>query len=94
MSGLLLVPLWKGAKFWTFAFRDGIHLNGLFSKMLIVRMRTYAWEISRKDRVGGRELQFLVFVINTVCWSADLESLPGEGRCFRKLFGKPCKSCG
>jgi hypothetical protein len=26
MSGLLLIPLWRSAKFWTFAFPDGRHL--------------------------------------------------------------------
>jgi hypothetical protein len=92
MSRVLLVPLWKGAKFWTFAFRDGVHLIGIFSEMHLVRMTTVAWEISPRDRIGGKELQFLVLVFreerNTL---QDLESEPGKGRCFRVLFGKECK---
>jgi hypothetical protein len=27
MTGILIIPLWKNAKFWTFTFRDGTHLN-------------------------------------------------------------------
>jgi hypothetical protein len=78
MNGILIVPLWKGAKFWTFAYRDRVHLNGLFAEMHLVRMTTVSWEISPKDRIGGKEMQ----------------SLPGKGRCFRVLFGKDCKVCG
>jgi hypothetical protein len=40
MSGILIIPLWKNAKFWTFAFRDGIHLNAMFQSVQIVRMHT------------------------------------------------------
>jgi hypothetical protein len=40
MSGILIIPLWKNAKFWTFAFRNGIHLNSMFDSVQIVRMHT------------------------------------------------------
>jgi hypothetical protein len=53
MNSVLLVPLWKGAKFWTFAYRDGVHLNGIFADMQLVSMQTLLWDISQKDRVGG-----------------------------------------
>jgi hypothetical protein len=58
MSGILIIPLWKNAKFWTFAFRDGIHLNSMFDSVQIVRMHTLAWEFSKKDIIGRKEIQF------------------------------------
>jgi hypothetical protein len=61
--------------------------------MHVVRMRAYAWEISRKDMVGGKELKFLLLVLATTRNSSVLESVTGEGRCFRKLFGKTCNDC-
>jgi hypothetical protein len=94
LNGIIVVPLWKGAKFWTYAFRDSIHLNGLFEAMSIVRMRAHSWEISRKDLIGGKELQFLVLVIDVVCSASNLESLLGKlFRLFRKLFEKECDKC-
>jgi hypothetical protein len=63
INGSLLVPLWKGAKFWTFAYRDGVHLNGIFADMQLVRMRTLSWDISRKDRVGAKICIFCCFVL-------------------------------
>jgi hypothetical protein len=27
LGGVLIIPLWKSAKYWTFAFDDGRHLN-------------------------------------------------------------------
>jgi hypothetical protein len=90
LNGIIVVPLWKGAKFGTYAFRDGFHLNGLFEAMSIVRMHAHSWEISRKDL---KDLQFLVLVIGVMRSASDLESSLGEGRCFRKLFGKECDKC-
>jgi hypothetical protein len=80
-------------KFWTFAFRDGIHLNGLFKGMQLVRMYTSAWDISGNDRISRKELQFLVMMINSLRGPNDLESVSGKDRCFRHLFGKPCNVC-
>jgi hypothetical protein len=94
MNGILLVPLWKGAKFWTFAFNNGFHLNSIFAEMHVVRMTMFAWEISRKDRIGGKELQFLVLVLRRErAGASDLKSLPGKGRCFRIVFNKTCGLC-
>jgi hypothetical protein len=53
LSGILIVPLWKGARFWTFAFRDGMHLNGIFNGMHLICMKTFVWDILREDRVAG-----------------------------------------
>jgi hypothetical protein len=93
MSGILIIPLWKNAKFWTFAFRDGIHLNAMFENVEIVRMHTLAWEFLKKDVIGGKEIQFLVMKIGSVRGPQALESQPGKGRCFRTLFGRSCESC-
>jgi hypothetical protein len=30
MKGVLLIPLWRGARFWLHAFPDGRHLGGVF----------------------------------------------------------------
>jgi hypothetical protein len=54
LRGALEIPLWKTAKFWTFAYRDGVHLNSLFAGMQIVRMKTTVWELLRKDIIGGK----------------------------------------
>jgi hypothetical protein len=63
VSGVMVVPLWRSAKFWTYAFRDGRHLNAMFSSVQIVRMRTRSWEMSKKDGISGKELQFLAIQI-------------------------------
>jgi hypothetical protein len=94
MSGVLVIPLWKNAKFWTFAFRDGAHLNEMFFHVQIVRMYTLAWEFAmKKDVIGGKEIQFLVIKISNIRGPRALESLPGKGRCFKQLFGRDCKVC-
>jgi hypothetical protein len=93
MSGFLIIPLWKNALFWTFGFRDGVHLNAMFENVQIVRMHTFAWEFSKKDIIGGKEIQFIVIKIGSVRGPQALESLPGVGRCFRLLFGKDCNVC-
>jgi hypothetical protein len=91
MGGILLVPSWKGAKFLTWAFRDGRHLNGVFAANLqLIHMKALAWEISPKDRVGGSDLKFLVLGLNGVRCAGALESVSGKGRCFCRLFGKDC----
>jgi hypothetical protein len=92
MSGILIIPLWKNAKFWTFAFRDGIYLNSMFDRVQIVRMHTLAWEFSKKDVIGSKEIQFLVIKIGSVRGLQALESQPGKNRCFRALFGRGCES--
>jgi hypothetical protein len=60
MTGILIIPLWKNAKFWILAFRDGTHLNQMFESVQIVRLHTFACEFARKDVIGGKEIQFLV----------------------------------
>jgi hypothetical protein len=93
MKGVLIIPLWKNAKFWTFAFLDGIHLNAMFDLVQIVRMHTRAWKFSKKDIIGGKEIQFLVFDLGNVRGEQSLELLLGTGRCFQHLFSRDCKVC-
>jgi hypothetical protein len=54
MIGILIISLWKNAKFWTFAFKDGTHLNQMFESVQIVGLHTFAWEFARKDVIGER----------------------------------------
>jgi hypothetical protein len=93
MSGIFIIPLWKNAKFWTFAFRDGIHLNSMFDSVQIMGMHTFAREFLKKDIMGGKEIQLLVIKIGSVRRLQALESQSGKNRCFRALFGRACKSC-
>jgi hypothetical protein len=80
IKGVLIIPLWKNGKMWTFAFRDGIHLNAMFDFVQIMRMHTRAWEFSKKDVIGGKEIQFLVFNLGNVRGEQALELLLGTGR--------------
>jgi hypothetical protein len=75
------------------AFKDGIHLNGLFSSMQVVGMRATASDFSRKDMIGGKEMQFLALSFAEKQGIEAHESGLGPGRCFRMLFGKGCKGC-
>jgi hypothetical protein len=93
LGGVFFVPLWKGAKFWTYAFWDSRHLNGIFAEMQIVRLRVLTWEIVRKGRLGSKELQFLGLVFSRDRKVSDQISVLGKGRCFLLLFGKLCDMC-
>jgi hypothetical protein len=75
ISGLLLVPLWKSAKFWSYCFPDGRHLCDVFSSMSRVQLRTVNWDISPnpKDLLGNSSVSFLALRIEaTLCWSHPL----------------------
>lgn len=61
--------------------------------MHVVGMKVNAWEISPKDRIGRKDMQFLVLVIGVERGPGDSESIPGKGRCFCALFGKECEKC-
>jgi hypothetical protein len=89
MSGLLLIPLWKSAKFWSFAFPDGRHLCDVFGSLEKLSLRTSNWDVSTKDVIGNNVVTFLA-LHNASSGSSVLESKVGVGRCFRLLFGKPC----
>jgi hypothetical protein len=93
LAGALIIPLWKNAKFWNFVFCDGTHLNAMFGSVQIVRMHTLAWEFSKKEVIGGKELQFLVMSFDRLKGLQALESLPGKNRWFKRLFGRDCGVC-
>jgi hypothetical protein len=40
MSGLLLIPQWKSAKFWSIAFPDGRHLCDVFGSLEKLSLHT------------------------------------------------------
>jgi hypothetical protein len=90
VSGLLLIPLWKSAKFWNFGFSDGRHLNGLFSGFEKRHILTDSWDITHKDRIGRKAITFLCIWINLCPSESPLESVVGSDRCIRIMFGKPC----
>jgi hypothetical protein len=90
MTGVLLIPLWKSAKFWTFAFPDGRHLAEVFSELRVLSVRTSNWDTSTRDVLGNRSVSFLALQISSSGCSS-LESKMGSGRCFRLLFGRVCK---
>jgi hypothetical protein len=49
MTGVLLIPLWRGARFWLHAFPDGWHLGGVFKSF-----RKLEGERERRQRKGER----------------------------------------
>jgi hypothetical protein len=89
MSGLLLNPLWKSAKFWSFAFPDGRHLCDVFGSLEKLSLCTSNWDVSVRDIIGNKVVTFLALRIAS-SGSSALESKVGVGRCFHLLFGKPC----
>jgi hypothetical protein len=88
-KGVLLVPLWRGAKFWLHAFPDGRHLSGLFTEMKKMRIRTESWSVSPKDCFGGKLVYFLALRIQGTGIGFQ-ESVVAKGRCFSRLFDKDC----
>jgi hypothetical protein len=40
MTGVLLIPLWRGARFWLHAFPDGRHLGGVFRSFKQLKAKT------------------------------------------------------
>jgi hypothetical protein len=60
MSGLLLIPLWKSARFRTFAFPVGMHLASMFSSLKLVCVSTFNWDTLSKDVIGNKSITFLV----------------------------------
>lgn len=89
VSGVLLVPLWKGAKFWVHAFEDGRHLNGIFEGMIKVRATTMSWSLSPKDAFAGKWVWFLALRVRSK-GIGFLGSVVKRERCFMRLFDKEC----
>jgi hypothetical protein len=53
MRGVLLIPMWRGARFWLHAFPDGRHLGEVFRSFKQLKVRTRSWGISPKDAFCG-----------------------------------------
>jgi hypothetical protein len=89
MRGILLIPLWRGAKFWLCAFPDGRHLGGVFRSFRQLRIRTKSWGTSPKDAFAGKWVFFLALEVDSRgCGPRD--SIVAKDRCFGRLFGKAC----
>jgi hypothetical protein len=59
-------------------FQGRNSLISMFDSVQIVRMHTLAWEFSKKDVIGGKEIQFLVIKIGSVRGLQALESQSGK----------------
>jgi hypothetical protein len=92
MRGLLLIPLWSGARFWASAFRDGRHANRVFTGVEVRRVRTFAWRRTERDQIGGKSMRFLVlhFVSTGTDAVKDGMSEIGQRRCIRRIFDQDC----
>jgi hypothetical protein len=89
VTGVLLVPIWRGAKFWLPVFEDGRHLNGVFSVLRKLRIKTTSWSASPKDAFAGKWVWFLALKIESK-GIGFIGSVVKRDRCFRRLFGKEC----
>jgi hypothetical protein len=65
MRGVLLIPLWHGARFWLHVFPDGRHLGGVFRSFRQLKVRARSWSISPKDAFAGRWVFFLALDIDS-----------------------------
>jgi hypothetical protein len=90
MTGVLLIPLWRGARFWLHAFPDGRHLGGVFKSFRQLKAKTRSWGTSPKDAFAGRWVTFLVLEIDSRGDGGSLESVVSHSRCFGRLFGYDC----
>jgi hypothetical protein len=78
MSGVLIIPLWKNAKFCTFGFRDGVHLNAMFENVQLLRMHTLARGIFKEGYNWGKR--------DTVSWDKDrFRARPSSVRVFARI---------
>jgi hypothetical protein len=90
MTGVLLIPLWRGARFWLHAFPDGRHLGGVFKSFKQLKAKTRSWGMSPKDAFAGKWVTFLVLEIDSRGDGGSFESVVSHSRCFRRLFGYNC----
>jgi hypothetical protein len=90
MTRVLLIPLWRGARFWLHAFPDGRHLGGIFKSFRQLKAKTRSWGISPKDAFAGKWVYFLALEIDSRGDGSLLESVVSPSRGFGRLFGKEC----
>jgi hypothetical protein len=90
MTGVLLIPLWRGVRFWLHAFPDGRHLGGVFKSFKQLKARTRSCGMSPKDTFAGEWVVFLALEINSRGDGGSLESVVSHSHCFGRLFGYDC----
>jgi hypothetical protein len=56
MTGVLLIPLWRGARFWLHAFPDGRHLGGVFRSFSQLKAKKRSWGTTPKDALAGGQV--------------------------------------
>jgi hypothetical protein len=87
MTGVLLIPLWRGARFWLHAFPDGRQLGGVFRSFRKLKAKTSSWGITPKDTFAGKWVVFLALEIDSCGDGGSLESVKSHSCCFGRLFG-------
>jgi hypothetical protein len=90
MTGVLLIPLWCGARFWLHASPNGRHLGGVFRSFRQLKAKTRSWGIFPKDVFAGKWVYFLALEIDSLGDGSLLESVVSPSRCFGRLFAEDC----
>jgi hypothetical protein len=89
MTRVLLILLWRGAKFWLHGFPDGRHLGRIFHCFRKMNIRTRSWGFSPKDVFAGKMVYFLVLHIDSR-GVGPVQSVVLKEKCFGLLLGKDC----
>jgi hypothetical protein len=82
MTGVLLIPLWRRARFWLHAFPDRRHLEGVFRSFSQLKAKTRSWGTTPKDAFAGKWVVFLALEIDSRGYGGSLESVVLRSRCF------------
>jgi hypothetical protein len=90
MTGVLLIPLWRGAGFCLHAFSDGRHLGCVFRSFKQLKAKTRSWGVSPKNAFAGKWVVFLALEIDSRGDGGSLESVVSHSLCFGRLFGYDC----
>jgi hypothetical protein len=90
MTGVLLIPLWRGARFWLHAFPYGRHLGGVFRSFKQIKVKTRSWGTTPKDAFAGKWVFFLALDMDSRGDGGSLEPVVSQSRCFGRLFGYDC----
>jgi hypothetical protein len=88
VSGVLLIPLWKGAKFWLSAFPDGCHASTMFKGIFVLSCKVAMWDMNPRNAFGSYvKMLVLPFVSGG---GAVFCSLVAPANCIRRLFEFEC----
>jgi hypothetical protein len=75
MTGVLLIPLWRRARFWLRAFPDVRHLGVVFRSFSQLKAKTRSWGTTPKDAFAGKWVVFLALEIDSRGDGGSLESV-------------------